>query len=451
MTGYATTPAPSSPTPTAPASAPSPPEQARQAAAGLGLPQVFRAILATSGAKVYTLVAGIASLALTARWLGPEGRGQVAAVATWAAMVFSFGYLSLGQVALHRAASEPGEDWVADVAGNLAFAAVVVTLLGWIVVAVAYAATGGELFGRLPVSVMVLGFLALPFLVWEQYGSSLLMALGALPTYNRAVVVGRTLGLAMLVITVPLLGWGVKGALVAAALTQATVALGGVRRILRASGRALRVNLGTLRGLVSGGAKLHLNAIGSFLFMNADILMLQYYRGATETGYYQLAVQLGTILLMPAQAASMVLFSRVAEAGPDGAWAVSRKVLGWMTALMVLGGALAALLAPWAIPFVAGRAFAPSVLPFQVLLLSVVGMTFSTVMAPQWIGRGLFWQVSGLTLFAGLLNVGINVYAIPRWGMMGATWATVASYAVALAANLGLALRIERKGAWRAA
>ena len=60
----------------------------------------------TSGAKIYSLLVGVFSLSLTARLLGPEGRGQVATITTWVGMFSTFAYLSLGQVALHRMADD---------------------------------------------------------------------------------------------------------------------------------------------------------------------------------------------------------------------------------------------------------------------------------------------------------------------------------------------------------
>ena len=40
----------------------------------------------------------MAALVLTARWLGPHGRGVGVVVLTWTTLVSSIGFLSLGQV-----------------------------------------------------------------------------------------------------------------------------------------------------------------------------------------------------------------------------------------------------------------------------------------------------------------------------------------------------------------
>ena len=57
--------------------------------------EVLSNIAKTSGAKFYTLIVSLIILTLTARWLGPEGRGQIAVVLTWAVLIANIGYFYL--------------------------------------------------------------------------------------------------------------------------------------------------------------------------------------------------------------------------------------------------------------------------------------------------------------------------------------------------------------------
>lgn len=95
-----------------------------------------------------------------------------------------------------------------------------------------------------------------------------------------------------------------------------------------------------------------------------------------------------------------------------------------MTGTMETVAGLGALAAPIIIPLVAGRAFAPSVGVFQLLLLGLIGMSVTTVMGPQWIGRGLLWQTSAITLVEAGLNFTLNCVLVPRYGMFGSVAAT---------------------------
>ena len=384
----------------------------------------------------------VVSLAVTARLLGPEGRGIIAAATGWVGLFTSCGYLSLGQVALHTAAKSADETWLGPTFGSLVFMTCVVTLAGWVVATGLYVFTGGGLFNGLSPSVLLLAFLALPLMIWESYGSSLLMAVNRLRVYNSAQLVGRSASFLAQTAAI-LLGGGVLSVLGANLLGQGIVSAAGLRDLV-ARTKMLRFFHGpTLRGLLAGGAKLHLNAIGSVIVGSSQVLIINYFRGPEETAYYQLASQLVGVLMIVPHAASMVLFTEVAQAGPDGAWLNYRRIVFWTT-LGVAGMSLAAaLVGPWLILLVAGQKFIPAVRPFQLLLLTLIGMSLTFTMAPQWIGRGLFWQVSALALIVGGSNLVGSLVLVPKYGMYGAIWVTLVTYAVTVLVNGGLVLWCE--------
>ena len=396
----------------------------------------------TSGAKIYSMLAGVFTLSLTARLLGPEGRGQVATITTWVGMFSAFACLSLGPVALNRIANDQQQQRFGSLLGSLLLLATVLTLAGWLVALGIYGYSPEGAFKGLAVTPLVVGFLALPFMIWEQYGSSLLMGLERIRTYNRYQVIGRTVSVASVFVLVGGFGLGVAGALEASLLGQVIVAVGGIGVLFafaRNKGLVWRPEKSEIKALLTGGAKLHLNAIGSFLFTSANILILNNYHGAEQTGYFQLATQLLGVLMIIPQGAGMVMFGKVTSLGPNGAWPHNKRLLVQITLGMVASSAVAALLAPWGITLLAGEAFRPAVEPFQWMLLGLIGMTFSTVMAPQWIGRGYFWQAAGLTSFVGAINLAANFWLIPLHGMQGAVYAFLGTYAFSIVANGAMA------------
>lgn len=412
--------------------------------------RVWPRIAAAGGARTYALAATLAILVVTARALGPEGRGEFAAAITWATLFSTLGYLSLGQVALHRAGTAEDDRWLGPVLASLVAVTGVVSVLAWAVAAITYAVTDGELYGALPRVVLAAGVAAVPLLVWEQYGSSLLMALDRLSAYNRAQVAGRTVGLVAAVLLLAL-GWGVPGALLGVLLGQAVVAAAGGRMLHRMAGDMFRWDVATTRQLITGGLKLHLNAVGAFLVAHATVLLVQYYRGAVETGYFQTSLQLLSVALLLPQAATMVLYTAVARDGADGAWPVTRRVLFALTGCMTVAAVVGVLLAPSVVPLVLGESFRPAVPVFQILCATLVGQAMSAVMAPQWIGRGLFWQVSLFTVMTGAAALTAGLLLVPRYGMQGAAWVVVGVYTASVLGNGAFAVWVSRRAARGAA
>ncbi len=399
----------------------------------------------TSGAKIYVVLLGMLSIAVTARILGPEGRGELVAINTWVTTFATFAYLSLGQVALHRAAQTDGNGWFPSTYHTLIFFAGVLTLIAWGVAGTMYASPLKTVFGNIAPTWLLIGFLLVPFRIWEHYGSSLLQAIQRLDIHNRYQIIGSSIGFLSTMGLLLVLGWGLEGVLASNLLGQIIIAAGGLTVLHRMAGGWVIPKREMMQHYLNNGLKLHMNAIGMFFITGSDILMLNYYRGSEETAYYQLGVQLIGILMLIPQAANMVVNGLVSSLGPNKAWPVHRKIL-LQVMLLVVGGALVAgLSVEWWLPLIVGEAFKPSIDIFQWLLLASVGMTFSTLMAPQWIGRGFFGAVSVLALVFGGINLLLNWILIPVSGMYGALTATLITFSISVMVNGGMVVYCNQK------
>ena len=80
-----------------------------------------------------------------------------------------------------------------------------------------------------------------------------------------------------------------------------------------------------------------------------------------------------------------------------------------------------------------------------VIRAAAFGALLSSVMASQWIGRGLFWQASGITIVAGIVSVGLDLVMIPRYGMYGAVVSTLVTYGFAAITNAAMAFSVDRR------
>ncbi len=386
----------------------------------------------------------VVGLFVTARVLGPEGRGLFVAANAWVGVLGTFGSLSLGQVAMHVASGRRREEWLPDVAGSIGLILGAVVLATWIGVALTYAMTDGAFFRHLSPGVLALAMLALPFVVGAEAARYLLNAADALRAANRAQMAGTTAGALAVVVFVVLVRGGVAGALVASLLAVLTSATFSVLHLRRLAG-AFLPSLSMTRRLVAGSARLHMSTIGTYLFSQASVLLLNNYRPPAETAYFQLAMQLFGMALIGSTAIGAVAFGLVAREGPDGAWPQQRRLLWQAIGLVSVVAVVAYFVAPVAIRLVAGEQFMPVVPLFRWLLLGLVGATFSSTMASQWIGRGLFWQAGVLTLLVGLASLATTAILIPRIGVNGALTGTLVAYGVSIVGNGVMAFWVQRR------
>lgn len=409
---------------------------------------LWRHILETGGASAAGVAASTISLFITARYLGPEGRGIYAAAYAWVALAATLGSLSLGQVVIHHAAGRRVDDWLPETVGTCLAITVAVTAVVWVTVGVVYSASGGHVFENLNAPVLFLAFLALPFLMAVQTNRYILNAMDRLRTANGAQLFGATLGVIAVILFVVILGLGVPGALLATVFGVGGTGLVGWWVTARSAGQ-LRPRRAVAARLLKGSAQLHLSAIGNYLLAQSSVLILNHFRAPAETGYYQLAVQLFGLTLLASDAISTVAFGLVAQRGADGAWPEQRRLLVQALGVVSLIAVMGYLLAPLGIRLVAGEAFLPAVPLFRIILPALLGATFSTIMASQWIGRGLFWQAAVITLGVGAVSVVCDFIFIPRYGMYGALFSTLVVYGLSVIINGAMALRVQAR--WRAA
>ena len=153
--------------------------------------------------------------------------------------------------------------------------------------------------------------------------------------------------------------------------------------------------------------------------------------GPAAVGLYAVGVGLVEKLWMISHAASTVLFPRVAaeteeQRRKEFTPLVARTVL-WTTAL----GALAlALLSRWIVLLLYSEAFLPAVGALQALLAGIVALSAGRVLSNDIAGRGrpILNAYGGLAAVA--TNVALNLLWIPRYGIVGAAWASTVSYSV---------------------
>jgi O-antigen/teichoic acid export membrane protein len=403
-----------------------------------------RKVVTAGTARAYTVVTGFVFLLLTARWLGPRGRGEVAVTITWVTLASTLGYLSLGQVAIHRASRATDQTWLGPVLGSILAVAGVASLTLVLISGAVFVVARDSFLKGIPVAAFVVGLAILPAMLWEQIGSALLMAVNRLDIYNRAQLVGRTAGLLALGLAI-VADLGVTGVLLAALAGQVIVSSVGLRLLLRQAESRVRPDGTVVRGLLSDGARLHLAAVGAFLLTGVGTLVVNGYEGVDQAAFYQLGIQVIIVLWLIPQAANMVLYTKVASVPPAEVWGYQRRAVITITAAMTAVCLIAVVAARPLVVAIAGSHFAAAAPIVRTLLPALLAMTFASLIAPQWVAQGRFGDAAKITLAVGVLNVVLTLILVRASGAAGAALALSISYGVAVIPNLWIARGCERR------
>lgn len=400
----------------------------------------------TGAARIFCMLSGTIVVLLTARILGPERQGTLSAAIAWVTLFANSAGLSLGQVIHYRIQLEKNKDWFPGIFGGLIFFVLVLSALAYITVFGIYHATRGILFKNISPVLLVFAFSLLPMIIWEQYSSNLLAAVGKLRKYNTAQYVGRGFWVLFTFIFLVTLNWGIKGAIFAQVVGQAILLLIGSVALFKFSPKKLEVQKEEIKEMLKGSAKLHFNTISTILLSQTSILMLNHFAEKAQVGWFQLAYQMVVMMLIIPQAASIVLFSRLSEIGPDRLWQEQKKFICYVLGIVILLSIIAYFIAPIIIPLAVGPEFLPTVKVFRLLLPMILGMSLAQLMTSQWIGRGVLFQTTLATTFGAAVNICANLILIPKYGMYGAVWASLLSYlGIAVFVQSCFALWCEKK------
>jgi len=392
---------------------------------------MLRDVLRTGGVQAFELGVGLATLILTARLLGAEGRGLLGATVVWAGLFAACGSLSLDAVVVNRASRAKGEDWFRRL--FLALGRLYLLLLALTLgVAVAlYLLAREAVFGDLPGYALAGGLALVPLMLWARYQQALLLALGKLNLRNRASVASNAVALVGLGLFVWLLGWAVPGALLAQGLASAVAATLGLGALLA----ALRAAPGDgapepLLPLVADGAKVHASAVGHYAYGSVDVVTLNSVAGPAAVGWYQLALRLiGVGMALPGAVAT-VFRARMAGQPPVESWRRQRGAVAVTLLVTLAGGGVAWLIAPWLIPLLAGEDFRPSVDLFRALLPILFGRSLELLLVPQIFARGYFLAGSAVALALAACSAGLFLWLVPAEGLEGAVTAALLAFAL---------------------
>ena len=385
-------------------------------------------VLATFATRIVLIGIGLITTVVVARILGPEGRGFYAVAMAVGAIGLQFGVLGLNISNTHFVAKDHA--LLPKLLGN---SLVVSCVIGVVAITASYA-----VFIVWPRLAPLHGSLLLLALAWIPFGlayllvQNLLLGVNEIGTYNRTELVNRTLALAIIgglvmahKVNVPLVFFG---GLVAMAAMLAVI----VVRLINVAGASPQPSLELFKSNLAYGMRAYLLAFFCFLVIRSDLLMLKYMRGPETAGYYSIAVSMADyIVLLPTVIASLLLPKLSVAADIGQKYRLMKKVVIGSLAIEGPLLMLSALLAPWAVRLLFGRAFAPSVPAYLWLVPGLLFLSIHTVAVQFLNSIGCPMSVVWIWMGCAVLKLLLNMWAIPVYGVSGAAMASSLCYLVA--------------------
>jgi len=375
------------------------------------------------------MAVGIVNGVITARALGPSGRGTFQLLMLLPIMLSNFVKLGIPQASVFymrrrgASASDVASNsiWFAFVMGG---AAVVVCWLwrDWLL---------ATFLKATPQELLLPSLFLIPFMLLQFYLLGVAQAQERFREYNIRQIVPNVLSLAGLSITLVLLHMGLVGAVLVQVVIQVFMTVWMTVRVHRDAPLHLRWNGHLARGMLSFGGKSYVQTLAATLHLRLDQFLCAYFLTPADVGLYAIAVNFASLLDKVADATGTVMFPRLAGSSDRDAHAATTRVCRHTLFIILLAAAAFAIGAPIAIPLLYGGRFEGAITPLLILLPGMLPAALYQLLTRNFTSRARQEVNIAAAVLALALNVGLNWVLIPRWGIAGAALAHGLSYGAA--------------------
>lgn len=368
--------------------------------------------------------------AITARWLGPVGKGEYA-LALMIPGVLQL-VLGFGINASNVYFAGSGKVTVPKLAANGIIFTLAGTILGFlIVIGLLKYHYMSVIVPGVQIHFLLLGLLILPIYLLNANMTSLLLGL----RHMTGLAVLNT-GQAMLVpilsmIFIVWLRLGVPGAILAS--------LGSNIALMVATVLVLRAKVGknwyqwdrqVVKPVMSYGMRAYVANLLQFFNYRLDTFIVNAFIGPGGVGIYASAVTLAELLWQLPNSVGMVVFPKAAGTDSESMNRFTPRLVLMVMGLSSLGALALLVFGKIIIQYLLSEAFLGAYLPMLVLLPGVVLLGAGKIISADISGRGFPQYNSFISGFSLVVTVVLDLLLIPRMGIIGAALASSVAYAL---------------------
>ena len=398
--------------------------------------------------RVLTAIFGILITIVIARVLGPEGQGiySLAILLPTTLLLFTIFGLNVSSIFyIGRKKYSPQEVFGQNVLYSF-FLGILTILIGLLIIFF----FSDRFFPGVERVYLFLSIFLIPFAIFFDFVISVLLGMQKIKKYNLLYFFQSFLFLFLIVILILGLKFGITVTILAQIFSFAFI---GIFLFFitkkEVNGLLLKFNKNYFKDALNYGFKNYLGEIFGFLHYRVDLFLVNFFINPIAVGFYYVAVKLAESIIFLSQSAATVLLPRVASEDDSKRLKeftplVCRNIL-FITFLIA---SFLFIFSHGIIKLFYSEEFLDSVRPFQILLIATIFIAGWKILGTDISARGnpmLKTYTSGLSV---ILNIILNILWIPKYGIVGAAWASLISYFVMFISMLFIYNKISRNNFW---
>ncbi len=400
----------------------------------------------TFSSQILIFILGFAISIILARTLGPKGKGIYALIILIPTLMLKLGSLGIGNANVYFTGSKKYE--IEDIVSNSLLSSI---LLGSILFLLFFTIYPLGIFqnflksNQLNNIYLCFAVLAVPFLLFSGFLESILLGKEEIIIFNKINILKTVFHLMVIIILLLIFKQGIFGVIIAYLLTSIFTTLLVILFIKKYTTINISYNGKLFKDTINYGIKAYFSNLITFLNYRLDMLLVAIFLGPIEVGYYSIAVAIVEKIWMLPGAIAIVLFPRISSIENTKANKLTPRVARHTFFIVSIISLILAVFAKSLIGILFGDVFLPSVRPLLILLPGIIVFTYPKILCADLAGRGK----PIYSLYAAVISLGVNIplnlWLIPRWGISGAAFASSVAYIIGTLAVITAFIKISGK------
>ncbi|MEI7988019.1 MAG: oligosaccharide flippase family protein [Chloroflexota bacterium] len=375
--------------------------------------------------QLLTILLGIITSVVVARVLGPSGKGIYAVAITLGSLGVQFGNLGLHTANAYYGARD--HKWLSGLVGN--------SLLVSFGLGSGLAVLLGLFFKFNSNLAPVGGYLLILALLWIPFGlayillRNLLLGIQDIWAFNCIDLVNKLL---VLISTMLIILSKKANVEIVFLIVLAGLVLGCIFTYLRLQykmGCPPTLSLSIFKKQSIYGLKIYVSSFFNDMLVRGDILIVNYFLMRDQVGYYSVASAMAGLVYIFTPVVCSILNSKLSPMDdPNEKWKINKTVVLMVGIFISILVVFAWLFAKPCLLLLYGNSYLPALEPFLWLLPGIfflsLGMTTGVIFGAS----GMPVYAISPFLFAGITNIFLNIFIVPKYGIIGAAFVSDVTY-----------------------
>lgn len=384
-------------------------------------------LVITFGASVVIMLLNIIGGILTARFLGPAGKGELTAVIIWPSILAGLGSLGLVDAIVFFSGKNDKSDVQAILSNSLGMAflqSLVLIGIGWLVLP--------SLMGNYDPAVIGIAriyLLFIPLNLVSLYLLSVFQGTLHIKTYNTIRILVNLLYTAGIVVLWWVDSISVRNCALLLLLSNGVTIGYELFWVIKNKWLQLKPSLKLLRSMISYGLRVQLGNIFTYLNLRLDQMVMAVFLPPMMLGLYAVAVTMSGGVNLISGTITAISFPKIASVSEEinQVQQLGRflRVNIWISGFVVI---LLLILIPYLVPLLFGLAYTGSVQAAQILTIAAMVLGINSILAAgvKGLGRPI---ISSYGEILGLFFTGVFLYLLlPKYQIIGAAYTSLLAY-----------------------